>query len=55
MGTLWLHMDKQYLWRWFCTDENGNTVAQSGQAYFKLADASAAMQSFSQSFLKPLI
>lgn len=50
MLTLWVHMDKQYLWRWFCTDDSGHPVAESSQGYFKLADASHAMQQFGQSF-----
>jgi hypothetical protein len=49
---MYLHMDQQYLWRWFCVDDHGNTIAKSAQAYFRLADASKAMQRFRQSFMK---
>ncbi len=52
MMTMYLHMDKQYLWRWVFADDLGNTIAQSARAYFKLADASDAMQSFRQSLMK---
>lgn len=52
MSTMFMHMDKQYLWRWFCADDEGNIIAKSAQAYFRLADASEATQRFRQSILK---
>ena len=34
-----LHMDKDYYWRWYLTDENGIPFAISANKYFCLADA----------------
>lgn len=38
----WLHMNDEYMWRWYCSDPNGDLVAISAQSFFKLADAERA-------------
>lgn len=37
--TFWLHMNDQYMWRWFCSDPDGTLVAVSARSFFSLADA----------------
>lgn len=46
MGSLdfWLHMDEQYMWRWFCSRRNGELVAISADRFFELAEAENALK-----------
>lgn len=54
MQTLWFeHLDPQYFWRWFCTDDEGNPIAQSPRGYFNRAEATQAMQRFRQTMQRP--
>jgi hypothetical protein len=39
----WLHMNDEYMWRWFCTDDQGSLVAISAQSFFDLSNAERAM------------
>lgn len=33
------HMDSDYLWRWYITDDHGKSVSMSVDAFFKYEDA----------------
>jgi len=39
----WLHMNDEYMWKWFCTDDQGSLIAISAQSFFDLANAKEAM------------
>lgn len=39
----WLHMNDEYMWRWYCSDRSGNLIAISAQSFFRLADAKSAI------------
>lgn len=43
-ATFWLHMNDEYMWRWFCSDSQGSLVAISAQSFFHRADAEAALE-----------
>lgn len=45
MGTLtfWLHMDSDWMWCWFCFDENRTLLARSADWYFSLDEVKAAV------------
>lgn len=40
----WLHMDSEFMWRWFCFDGNRTIVARSAEAFFSLDEAKAAIE-----------
>ena len=40
----WLHMNDEYMWRWFCSDYQGSLIAISAQSFFHRADAEAALE-----------
>ena len=40
----WLHMDSEFMWRWFCFDGNRTIVARSAEAFFSLNDAETAIE-----------
>lgn len=40
----WLHMDEQFMWRWYCYDKNRTIVARSFTAYFSHEEADAAVK-----------
>lgn len=42
--TFWLHMNDEYMWRWFCSDADGTLVAISARSFFHLADAERALK-----------
>lgn len=42
--TFWLHMNDEYMWRWFCSDSQGTLIAISAQSFFHRADAVAALE-----------
>ncbi|MDO6415217.1 hypothetical protein Q4F19_12565 [Sphingomonas sp. BIUV-7] len=42
--SFWLHMNDEYMWRWFCSDERGNMIAISAQSFFDLVDAERAVK-----------
>lgn len=42
--TFWLHMNDQYMWRWFCSEADGTLVAVSAGSFFELADAERAIE-----------
>lgn len=39
----WLHMDEDFMWRWFCSDRNGNLVSLSASSFFHRAEAERSM------------
>ena len=45
-----LHMDDQWMWRFYFLDKYGNLIATSAKAYFTRADAEKAMTHFRRQF-----
>lgn len=41
-----LHMDEEWLWRFYLLDRDGNVIVISHHAYFTRAEAEAAMFDF---------
>lgn len=41
--TFWLHMNDEYMWRWFCSKSDGSIFAMSTGSFFCLADAEKAL------------
>jgi hypothetical protein len=41
-----LHMDDQWMWRFYFLDERGDLVVMSAKAYFTRAEAEKAMMLF---------
>lgn len=41
-----LHMDEEWLWRFYFLDQRGNVIVISHHAYFTRAEAEAAMLDF---------
>ncbi len=41
-----LHMDDQWMWRFFFLDETGSLIAISARAYFTRTEAEVAMKHF---------
>jgi hypothetical protein len=41
--SFWLHMDSEFMWRWFCYDGNRTIVARSADCYFSCDEAKAAI------------
>jgi hypothetical protein len=41
-----LHMDEEWMWRFYFLDREGNVLAISHHAYFTRAEAEAAMHAF---------
>ena len=39
----WLHMDADFMWRWYCFDRNGNPVSQSAKSFFHRQEAERAL------------
>jgi uncharacterized protein YegP (UPF0339 family) len=39
----WLHMDGEFMWRWWCFDANRTLVAHSTEWFFSRDDAEAAI------------
>ena len=48
--TFWLHMNDEYMWRWFCSTSDGTVFAMSARSFFRLTDAEDALHS-AQSFI----
>jgi hypothetical protein len=46
MGHLnfWLHMNGEYMWRWFCSKPSGVVQVASARSFFCREDALAAME-----------
>jgi len=40
----WLHMDDEFMWRWYCFDDNRTLVARSAESYFSCDRAKAAIK-----------
>lgn len=45
MGHLnfWLHMNDEYMWRWFCSDNSGAIQVMSARSFFRREEAVSAM------------
>lgn len=41
-----LHMDRDYSWRWFCVDQDGKLLAISFSGYFSLDEAKQRIDEF---------
>jgi hypothetical protein len=40
----WLHMDNEFMWRWYCYNADRDIVARSAEWYFSCDEAKAAVQ-----------
>jgi len=47
-----LHMDKEWLWRFYLLDQKGNVIVISHHAYFTRAEAETAMLNFRLSLVR---
>ena len=47
-----LHMDEEWLWRFYLLDQKGNVIVISHHAYFTRAEAEAAMHDFRLSLVR---
>ena len=45
-ATPYLHMDAQWMWRFYFLDRSGKSIAVSMQAYFTRDEAEVAMRDF---------